>query len=337
MSPHLTSLTLNLVQDGEWPLTLPYLLGRVRDLQNVFIQLPGELSSARALVGWLTLLPNLTALSLHNVTLPAPQLSEMFGVAGRFEQLRKTTIEAKSLPRIIAILNELKPSCVDSLSVVVDSEGEFATTDDIQAYIKAILYACSPSMRLLESLILPEDFVLHFPPQAPPSFDDIKPLLSFRHLESLCLWFNPPLMIKDEELEELAKAWPHLRTLDFGISSSFEGLPPTLTINCLASLCRHCGNLEDLHIYVDARAVTEIPSERSDTGLCCKTLRKIDVGLSPISAPGVIATFLSDIFPKLEGVEVEEKLEYTEEWEEVSRLLKGVGSVRVQEQRQLPN
>ncbi|EMD37527.1 hypothetical protein CERSUDRAFT_94535 [Gelatoporia subvermispora B] len=339
MAHDLTSLTINITKHDSRPPMTPFLLANLRELQNVVVHLPCDRLAANAMVAWLSSLPKLTTLCLGDVSLPVHIISEAFGTVVGFTQLRTLGIATDALPKATAILNGLNDSSLVHLTAVSEFGDTYATANDVEAFMKAAAFACSPSIQLLNVRCpsLPSEPA----DRTPLPFEVMKPLLAFQHLEHLSLHFEVPIKVGDEKLEEYAKAWPRLQSLKLRLSP-FRGhgflLPSPegeMTLRCLISFARYCRYLQSLHIKLDARVFTTIPSERPGAGHSCNNLRKLDLDYSNIDDPVAVAAFLSDIFPELRKVETEARSFYKVKWDEVSRLLQILGPVRAQERRWL--
>ncbi|KAJ6468638.1 hypothetical protein C8R47DRAFT_803408 [Mycena vitilis] len=165
-------------------------------------------------------------------------------------------------------------------------------------------------------------------------------LLPFTHLAMLYITSPLGFDIDDEDITALARAWPHLVTLELGVR--FPMHDPRTTLRCLHPLAQHCQRLVRLTIALDA---TNVPALELDVSarLPGYSLEFLDVAHSLISSPIAVARFLSGVFPKLTTLETirednnldEEELPQNGEaiqrqnkWKEVLELLPHLSAIR---------
>ncbi|KAH7928585.1 hypothetical protein BV22DRAFT_969227, partial [Leucogyrophana mollusca] len=130
--------------------------------------------------------------------------------------------------------------------------------------------------------------------------DDIRPLFAFPNLTTLVLGFSITLWMDDNALEDMAKAWPRLQTLDI---TRFDGRGKTsgITFEGLFSLLRFCRDLKTLGIVIDATVIHPrwlTPDETVQNTL----IRKINVDNSVIKQPAYVAAILSAVLPSLSTI-----------------------------------
>ena len=146
----------------------------------------------------------------------------------------------------------------------------------------------------------------------------IRPLLFLNQLTMLdismvCLRGRCPYKLSDENLEELVKAMPELRTLCFGLFPCSH--PANNTIKSLVSVATYCKHLEELAIHTNVEVIVTgvfergwddpIPCDPLPTFVGCP-LRNVMFGSCPI--PGeqrgamIFALALLRLFPHLISV-----------------------------------
>jgi len=131
-----------------------------------------------------------------------------------------------------------------------------------------------------------------------------------------------------DTVNRLADSWPQIRSLELG-NKYPSSRPPVIKTEDLIPFAQRCPKLEYLGIVFDAQN-TQL---RSSPGFFKNTLTTLFVADSPINAPAIVTTFLSDIFPRIETIifhndwrdllygDPEDATETARRWEEVERLL----------------
>ncbi|KAH7930011.1 hypothetical protein BV22DRAFT_1191661 [Leucogyrophana mollusca] len=171
-----------------------------------------------------------------------------------------------------------------------------------------------------------------------PLIDDIRPLFAFPNLTTLVLNFCITLWLDDNALEDMAKAWPRLRTLDITRLDS-QGKTSGITFKGLFSLLRFCRDFTTLGIVIDATVIQPhwlIPDESVRNTL----VREIDVNLSAIKQPAYVAAILSAALPNLSAIRSGSMIltgwsKYKRRWEQTEELLKVFSLMRKQERARL--
>lgn len=77
----------------------------------------------------------------------------------------------------------------------------------------------------------------------------LRPLLSLQHLTRLCLWTNLDILLDDDDIEAMAKAWPKLKSLDIG-PYSIQEARPSITLAGLLPLS-DCPDLDEITLSVE--------------------------------------------------------------------------------------
>ncbi|TBU31482.1 hypothetical protein BD311DRAFT_804662 [Dichomitus squalens] len=134
----------------------------------------------------------------------------------------------------------------------------------------------------------------------------LEPLDRLGHLTHLRLQFHCPVIVTEAALARAAEAWPNIRELT--IYPYFNQTESLVTHGCLIPFAQKCPHLKLPGLPVDAR-MSLLPADlrQSRAGLAdmiCP-LERLEVGMSESlfsEPPMEVATFLLDIFPRLEGV-----------------------------------
>ncbi|EIW83503.1 hypothetical protein CONPUDRAFT_152522 [Coniophora puteana RWD-64-598 SS2] len=88
------------------------------------------------------------------------------------------------------------------------------------------------------------------------TFNTLQPLMSFSRLESLMISGKRLVLIKDDELLELASAWPQLRVLGINAKAGWI-VTSRVTFIGLAKLIEVCPLLMNLYISIDTSSPTD--------------------------------------------------------------------------------
>ncbi|KAJ7779701.1 hypothetical protein B0H16DRAFT_1710957 [Mycena metata] len=259
-------------------------------------------------------LPNLRSLLLRNPTGPYAGVShESTNETGGFPALEKLQFVTANLD-----------TCSDILALASDSRlvsfatqwFQVETTKDIAGRFYTTLAEHSSRSSLRDITV--------FQPRSSPDVAtanqieayavgkvELRPLFRFTDLVSLSLAHPVGFDLDDSTILAMACAWPRLQTLSLQ-STLTRHMPSRVTLLGLHALAKHCPNLSELHMTLDATVVPEIPHDR----VVQTTLELLHVGASPVAEPLLVAAFISGIFPKLPRVETLHDDIMMQYWEE---------------------
>lgn len=109
------------------------------------------------------------------------------------------------------------------------------------------------------------------------TFRDISPILDFPALRKLTLIHDEAIEITDDEAETLALRWSTLEELSLNPCPTLaHPEDASMTLNALIPFCRHCPNLRQLSLFVDAVAPVTVPTNLS----ALRPLLSFDMGAS---------------------------------------------------------
>ncbi|KDQ60327.1 hypothetical protein JAAARDRAFT_191719 [Jaapia argillacea MUCL 33604] len=132
--------------------------------------------------------------------------------------------------------------------------------------------------------------------------DTLIPLLKLHKLQKLRLNFAPFPDIDDAFMNEMARSWPEIWSLDL-TSCPVWGGHSNITLNGLVPFARYCPELTSIGIAIDAGG--ELPDPPDN--LCHKNLKEIRVAVeSEIEDPEGVAAFLTSLFSSLAIVTTDE-------------------------------
>ncbi|KAH7908352.1 hypothetical protein BJ138DRAFT_371077 [Hygrophoropsis aurantiaca] len=136
---------------------------------------------------------------------------------------------------------------------------------------------------------------------APLDITTLRPLLSFSKLEHLRLNVICSVDLNDDNLTELANAWPRLKTL---VLNEYNGWQRTsgISFTGLATLLRACPLLEELALSIDATQLTFASTTRSGEEIRNDKITTIGLGDSTIDNPAAVASILRGLFRALTAV-----------------------------------
>ncbi|KAH9929236.1 uncharacterized protein B0H18DRAFT_1117582 [Fomitopsis serialis] len=125
---------------------------------------------------------------------------------------------------------------------------------------------------------------------ARPSIATFRPLFACRRITSFEFRWDYPLHLQDDDMEEFSLAWPGLEHLMLNSEAVIEFTSSALTLGALVPFANHCPRLRHLGLYLNADAP---PSRMVDQPF--RSLQKLSVGASSITAADAVALFLSQL------------------------------------------
>lgn len=274
-----------------------FLSGTLCSLQHLRVLRLGYTSLTSECINHLSTLSNLADLEITITRDTNVQSASATICATSFPALRVLIIRTELWVIADAFIETyLQPSSLEMVTFRVD-----------EAPMNGHFHRLFTTMRRCCSLRSLTDIVLS--PQEDVPHDDVLPdhtlnpntlhiLFAFANLEVLIIttlisFANVDISLK----KDMASAWPSLKTLGiqyFGASSHTTNV----TIHGLLPLAS-CSSLKELSINLDATIHNEFPHLRPGRGISNASLSYLAVGQSPITNPYAVASFLSDVFPKL--------------------------------------
>lgn len=213
---------------------------------------------------------------------------------GSFSALKTFYIDGRRLSDIESLLR--KPFAPKHLTTLTVMSLHIESQTTLHDFIKGLGQVCPLLRHIVFALYVSETN------QGPSAitFDTLRPLLEFQRLVGFKITHKEPLFITDDDIKELASAWPTLETLhlchDPHITEDTvvdTGLSP----KCLTSFAEYCPNLKELGLFMNATKW----SHASDLPTLSKSftrLQRLHVGVSRVSNPNVIARFLCEVCPR---------------------------------------
>ena len=161
------------------------------------------------------------------------------------------------------------------------------------------------------------------------SYEILQPLMVFGSLHDLTIEWSEQISLDDNEVANLARSWPMLRSFQFNCGRGgyppFETKYPTL--RGLFSLLTSCPELQMVRLSIDARRVPEF----KDVEPCKTNLDFINVSESPIDEAFPVAEFLFKYIPgvtalgtgcsRAPGTNEAQILAYNRAWEQAEEHL----------------
>ena len=272
-------------------------------------------------------LPVLTKLELHGCRVTIPLLST--SVTG-FPTLRHLSMHGCSVDSCLHVLKRMSCSPLSSLHLcAVDPHrsNEYRWTDLFSHLQKSISRdsLAVTSFSINRHGIIPPRLQSILPLlgfRNPPiilSFQSLSPLLHFRNISEFDYGGRSNIDLDDDNVMRIVKAWPHLKS--FAIRP-WHPAKPRLTLHALTALAMHCPELEVLVISIDATTVIHYKDLGKDWFE--SNLRNLDVYRSPIDDPGLVAAFITVIFPNVTEISVAPpaNTQNWKDWKEVERMLR---------------
>ncbi|KAL6298456.1 hypothetical protein BKA93DRAFT_744071 [Sparassis latifolia] len=193
----------------------------------------------------------------------------------------------------------------------------------VTEFLKTMVENCKLLTHLYLDLHMAADLIdsatRSLPPSEMLSFNDLRPLLACPKLIAFELQWYLPLLITQEEIEELASKWPDLEVLELDC----EPIPipiatEPLTLRALIPFAKHCPKLRELGLFVSATSADlDAFSHETNSPFVqpFRQLKKLCFGLSSITEPGPVALFLSELCPL--GCKVSAGLSWQDDLEQV--------------------
>lgn len=214
--------------------------------------------------------PSLTNLSFALNAVVADHITSSHSILV-FSQLRDLEISSQSLESISRLLPHIRLPSVESFTVYVEHCPSKYT---LKSYLIALQKICNPhslvSLKLIQTR--PPSFTNHGSDRCQLTLEDILPCMSFDHLRRIDINTAWTVNLTDNDLLELASAWPHLEHLlineEWGWGTE-GGVTPNgllLVLERLKSLHRFC-------LAIDTRGYREIPRVLKSTRIAGFTPR----------------------------------------------------------------
>jgi hypothetical protein len=216
-----------------------------------------------------------------------------------------------------------------------DIEGTICTAD----YLRQLFQIVGSSCPSLQSLAITR-YTLVSDEDATMMQNIILPLFQCAHLRNLEIESetersNMSLTMTDDDVLDIAKAWPNIEILQFTayLGPNVLQITPTLTLGSIAILCSHCPKLQHLALTVDARSC---PHDIDTSEITASSLKTIDFGRSCIDDARVVAIWLGDLCTA-NGISYtdyekdDEKFERTEMWENAKGIMESLQNERKKE------
>jgi len=267
----------------------------------------------------LAVLPTLEQLTLTDVIRDTPMAWPRSHTVPFFPSLRELQLTCDEMSFSIGLVEAMSSSPLTSITI--------HTYDDIpplecQDLFNALQGHCRHSS--VTSIIM--DFSDISGHEDEPGIIPIhlKPLFVFSNLTNVTLGlpYGAPFDLDDTTMNDLALAWPRIRSLVLkGVYWGGTDSYPCVTILGLVPLAQHCPELRALSIRFDARSLPHLVAD-SPT-VTSEALMELNVLTSPIVEPEGVAAFLFDIFPRAYVKYDADGLSKTliERWQQVGDLM----------------
>ncbi|KAF8869762.1 hypothetical protein CPB84DRAFT_956941 [Gymnopilus junonius] len=192
---------------------------------------------------------------------------------------------------LVSVASLLHPDNMTALRITFTAPSSHPPVEELSGFLTIIGKQCSPS--LLADLQLDTAASRH--PAAAITFNVIGNLLPFSHLRDLNFSAHP-FNLTNDEIKQLAKAWPLLETLCVN-TDPLAGPPPQTSLNGLLWLATYCRQLKSLEFRFDETCGQVLPEEMG--AAANHRLLFLSVGSSLIENPDKVAKFLACTFPGL--------------------------------------
>ncbi|KAJ7494625.1 hypothetical protein B0H11DRAFT_910388 [Mycena galericulata] len=180
------------------------------------------------------------------------------------------------------------------------------------AAVNELLVVLADTCQLLESLsiitLIETISLADVPGDERIAFSSLLPLQNFPNLTVFEFIHKNPLDMKLEDLDQLARSWPSLRKLIIN-NEPLISQQCDLTLKAILPFARHCPELEQLGIFMNASTADLPTTYPADFPKPFPKLKHLSVGVSLINEPGPVALFLSHLCP------LKTQLEYGVTWD----------------------
>ncbi|KIJ63281.1 hypothetical protein HYDPIDRAFT_113249 [Hydnomerulius pinastri MD-312] len=215
------------------------------------------------------------------------------------QNLRSLRINALTFSSACSLFSDTSFS-LEELTIEVQKLG--STSLDVCLFtalrsFTATLTKCQIRMMTTIGTTDPNDTCFSF------SLAGLASLLSCRKLQELKFYGLCRSVINDSDMERMAKSWPELTVLHFGVDHAWRD-PPKLTLSGLCSLLEHCPLLSRLEVAFIAQVSEPFTSIPPKKHMVNERITYLYVGTSPIEEPLKVAAFLSAILPNLKLFEL---------------------------------
>ncbi|KZS95127.1 hypothetical protein SISNIDRAFT_543068 [Sistotremastrum niveocremeum HHB9708] len=210
---------------------------------------------------------------------------------GGFERLRKFKADTDLADMISWLQSGPIPPSLTTLHVC-------SRTLETNANIDHCFTHTSKALPHLTVLIL--DFTTHnTAPEgttAEVAGNTFKSLSGLKHLEVFTFDHPAPLLIPEDHIAQMVKAWPALQSFAMRTSSVCADEQSILSMGILVTLAQSCPKLRSLSFVVNTKLA---PSQNfSKKEGFAYPFFELDLGCSPIADARAVATFLSQVLPE---------------------------------------
>jgi hypothetical protein len=242
-----------------------------------------------------------------------------------FSSLKFLEFRFTTMARVIAFIDLTMNCPLERLEIgLIDDHAPISVVERLHP---ALAVRCVHGT--LQRLVIQRGDFLHEPNEGLLSFtgDVLRHLFCFKNMVWVDLGQPFGFNLHDGDIFDLASSWPRLEFLSLQSNDD----PSRVTLCALYAFARHCSNLRDLVIALDATDTAGLESDGSEGRACQTTLMQIHVGYSSIVTAAPVAAFLLTTFPNLteisfaydqEAEPESEKALYWVRWKEVDRLLR---------------
>ncbi|KAF8206107.1 hypothetical protein K438DRAFT_1756828 [Mycena galopus ATCC 62051] len=145
-------------------------------------------------------------------------------------------------------------------------------------------------------------------------------LFAFTALVKVILITPVGFDLDDTTIGDLARAWPQIEELCL-CASPHRHVYSRVTLEGIYAFAEHCPELEELSITLDASIIPQLTVDGGRQRASQEALRRLDVGLSPVSDGRAVGKFLSSVFPELSMIVSPRREDSGEIWEAAESFL----------------
>ncbi|KAJ7042331.1 hypothetical protein C8F04DRAFT_1390734 [Mycena alexandri] len=258
------------------------LIQQLRHLQELCVK-----NLNQAAFEYLRRLPTLTALLVERHT---TNLLVDDDETDSFSSLKSLEFGETTLDRLMEFMKVIRKCPLERFEAR-NVEESTATTEMVVRLFSTLAGQCPhTSLRTIEYYAR----IFSNPPSEPTDYvltgQTLRPLFCFMSMVHVTLYRLSGIDLTDDDVFELASAWPRLELLSLG---GFNHVPSRVTLHALSVFARCCPRLASLSLALNASLVPDNSADIPPQHL----MEYIYLGRAVITAPARVAQYVAAMFP----------------------------------------
>ncbi|KAK7435631.1 hypothetical protein VKT23_014572 [Stygiomarasmius scandens] len=357
--PHLAKLIIDINNDSQYT---PPMIEMIRSFSGLRSLTLPAFTAMHQLMQDISALPRLKELNI--ISAPGqPSIGSLVSSGNRAKKRGKESQPALVDKECFLSLETLRISCsyakaaaflrhwtffysLSSIQIITPEQGH----PYIMERLLTDIYAACPRIAHISLKIKPgtidtsQAIALAVVPENVLTIQNLRPILQCLTIATFELVHSLPLYLGQEDMQEIASAWPHLKSVNLGCAplTLKQSTSKRLGLSALLPFARFCPDIEELGLLIDAKSDVPCDAEIEEIPSPFRRLRVLSVGISEIDHEGVIAECLSFLCPSgceirygADWYESDESSSDTKKWKTVSELLPRLLSVRARDEKRI--